>query len=377
MKIKLIILLAFAFSLMACENQEIEQEDFGSTTVYFPFQSPVRTLILGEYDLGFNDNDNNGRFEIGVIMGGVVENKRERRISYALAPELIDPIALGVPDVNVKILPASYYTILQPSLITIPAGSTSGRVTVQLEDAFFDDPLSFGDFGTVNYVIPLRITAIEGIDSLLTGVPIVPNPIKIKADDWNPLPKDYTLFGIKYMNRYQGVYLRRGADNVVGTSSRRVVATNVTTVLNISDNSVYRAEFIERDEVVPVATSGRNSAKVTNRVRRGALASDKNVTLNLAFDASGNITITNVPGDLFTVTGTGKYVLEGDEWGGKKRNVMYLEYQYRDVDVVQERVFGNLVAETTLDLLHTVKDTLVIRDRNVKFEEFTVNLTGL
>ena len=45
---------------------------------------------------------------------------------------------------------------------------------------------------------------------LLTGEPAegVTNPISIKADDWQTLPKDYTLFGIKYMNKYQGIYLR-------------------------------------------------------------------------------------------------------------------------------------------------------------------------
>ena len=53
MKIKYLIICAIAFSFMACENQENEFDDFGSTSVYFPFQTPVRTLIQGKYDLGF------------------------------------------------------------------------------------------------------------------------------------------------------------------------------------------------------------------------------------------------------------------------------------------------------------------------------------
>jgi hypothetical protein len=90
MKIKLVIIFALVISFMACENQEIETDDFGSTHVYFPFQKPVRTLILGEYDLGFNENDNNGKFEIGVRMSGVFSNSTERKVHFELAPELIN-----------------------------------------------------------------------------------------------------------------------------------------------------------------------------------------------------------------------------------------------------------------------------------------------
>lgn len=374
MKVRLIIIFALALSIMACENQEIEVEDFGTTAVYFPFQTPVRTIIQGDYDLGFNDNDNNGKFEIGVRMAGVFTNETDRLVHYELAPDLIDAAALGVDTVNVKVLPSSYYTIEQTSPVTIPSGATDGRIPIQLQDAFFDDPLSFADFGDVHYVIPLKITRVEKLDSILSGVPTVQNPIKIKADDWNPAPKDYTLFGIKFINKYHGKYLRRGADRIVGTSEVFTVSTGITETVNIDTTSVYRADFIVQDEVVDLFTSGRNSTTVTNRVRRGKIPSEDNVTLNLDFDSSENITITNDQGGQFTVTGTGQFVDDGDEWGGERRNVIYLEYQYRDVQVVEESVFGQLTKRTTVDLTHTVKDTLVLRNRDIKFEEFIINL---
>ena len=223
MKIKLII-FAFALCLMACENQDVEFKNFGSTSVYFPFQTPIRTLILGEYDLGFNENDNNHRFEIGVTMSGVYKNEKNRKVYFEFAPELIDAALLGIESVNVQVLPSSYYTIEQESPVTIPVGSFKGRILVQLKDAFFEDPLSFAGEGEVNYVLPLRITDFEELDSLLTGVPLVENPIKIFGDDWEIKPKDYTLFGIKFMNKYQGVYLRRGIDemrNALGETLRR------------------------------------------------------------------------------------------------------------------------------------------------------------
>jgi hypothetical protein len=281
---------------------------------------------------------------------------------------------LGVDTVNVKILPPAYYTIEQQSPVTIPAGSINGRIPVQLNDAFFDDPLAYAEFGEVHYVLPLKITNIEGLDSLLTGIPIVANPIKIKQDDWNPLPKDYTLFGIKFMNKYQGIYLRRGEDKAVGVSENFTAANGGSTeTVSIDTAQVYRAEFVVRDDLVPVTTSGRNKAIVSNRVRRGLIPSTDNVNLELTFDDNGNITINNVAGDKFTVTGTGKFVEDGDEWGGEKRDVIYLDYQYSDVEIAETFLFGSLRTRSEVNLTHTVKDTLVIRNRDVKFEEFVVD----
>ena len=379
MKIKLIIIFGIAMSFMACENQENEFDDFGSTSVYFPFQTPVRTIIQGKYDLGFNENDNNSRFEIGVIMSGVYENGTNRSVSFELAPELIDPAALvGVDNVNVKILPASYYTIEQESPVTIPAGSTKGRIPVQLTDAFFDDPLSFvTENDSVNYVIPLRITGYEGLDSLLTGVPVVDNPIKIKADDWATQPKDYTLFGIKFINKYDGIYLRRGEDKIVGTSEKFTVATGDTEVTVIDTSTVYRQDFVTQDELTPVLTAGRNKTLYSNLIRRAGIPSSGSVSLELTFDDNEEITITNADEESdVDITGTGRFLEDADEWGGESRDAIYLEYQYQDVAIEEEYLFGIiLVSRTTLELTHTVRDTLVIRDRDVKFEEFTVDLT--
>lgn len=346
MKLKFVVIIAIVISLMACENQDNIVEDYGTTSVYFPYQTPIRTLIQGKYDLGFNDNDNNGRFEIGVVMSGVFENKKDRLVYFELAPELIDPSILGVTSVNVKLLPASYYTIEQQSPVTIPAGSVQGRIPIQLTDAFFDDPLAFAGSGKVNYVLPLRITDYEGLDSLLTGVPLISNPIKIKKDDWATAPKDYTLFGIKFMNKYQGVYLRRGVDVMTNSTGQTVTNT-------------YRADYVEKDELVTISTTGRRNVELSNRIRRGSLTSPGDVNFELVFDQNGNCTIRSYNGDTHNVSGSGKFVENGDMWGGKKQDVIYLDYTYRD---------------DTNNETHAVKDTIVIRDRNVKFEEFNVEL---
>ncbi len=339
MKTKLFLLIAVLLGILACENQDTEFGDFGTTACYFPFQTPARTLILGRYDLGFNDNDNNHRFEIGVTMGGVYENKEDRRVYFELAPQLM----VG-HDSIVKVLPVGYYTIETASPVTIPAGSTKGRIMVQLNDAFFDDTLSFAPVNQVNYVVPLLITGVENLDTVLSGTPSVANPSRVVDADWSVLPQDYTLFGIKFINEYHAMYLRRGVD-VMTNSSETSVSTS------------YHNEYVEDDELVMVTTTGRNSVELSNIIRRGSEASPGLVNIELLFNEDGNCTVQSFSGDPNNAGGSGKFVENGDSWGGNPHDVLYLEYYYNDP-----------VNNET----HTVNDTLVVRDRNVIFEEFSL-----
>ncbi|WP_296635688.1 DUF5627 domain-containing protein [Polaribacter sp.] len=341
MKTRLIFLFALTLILAACENQKNEFDDFGSTGVYFPFQTPARSLILGKYDLGFNDNDNNKRFEITVTMGGVYTNDIERKVSFVKAPELLDDVD------NVVALPDNYYNIVTESPVTIPVGSTKGRITIQLTDAFFQDPLSFARVrDSVNYVVPLLITDVENLDFILAGEAAVDNPSRVNETHWSIFPKDFTLFGIKYINKYHAYYLRRGVDVVTDAAGQSI-------------DNVYSNEFIERDELVLATISGENNIELLNRVRRGNNTSPGDVNLELSFDDNNNCIIGSYDSDPYNVTGTGKFVTDGDTWGGKPRDVIYLDYTYIDV----------LNNET-----HAVKDTLVVRDRNVVFEEFSIRL---
>jgi hypothetical protein len=75
--------------------------------------------------------------------------------------------------------------------------------------------------------------------------------------------------------------------------------------------------------------------------------------MQLGFDSNDNCVISTAVGSAFTVTGTGKFVTDGDMWGNIPRNVMHLTY------IVREGANH-----------HAIKDTLVVRDRDVRFEEF-------
>lgn len=335
-------LLLALIALVACNNKDWEYDDFDYTSCYFPYQTPVRTLLLGKYDQGINDNDNNHMFQIGATMAGVYTNDEERTVHYQIDASLLDSVA------NVAALPSHYYEILDASPVKINVGSTKAIINVRLKDAFFNDSLSFNTAANqVSYVIPVVLTEVDGLDSILAGVPAdnVSAPRRYYADDWAVQPKDYTLFGIKYINKYHGNYLQRGVD--VATSSTE------------STTSVYHAEFVEKDEVTRVLTAGYNKVLVTNRIRRGSATSPGNVVLLLTFDDNNNCSVESAEGDTYNVTGSGRMLENGDAWGGKDQDVIYLDYDYNDA----------VNSET-----HSVKDTLVIRDRDVKYEEFEILL---
>ncbi len=335
------ILSVFAVLILAsCNNQDIVYPDYETQAGYFPFQTPIRTLILGDYDQGINENDNNQRFEIGVTMSGVYENEEDRTIHFELDNSLLDNVA------NVQALSPEYYTIETESPVVIPAGDIKGRITIQLNNAFFNDSLSFAPSGMVNYVVPVRITQIENLDTLLSGESAVENPDRVNPADWNVLPKDYTLFGIKFINKYHGHYLRRGLDVMTDASGNEV-------------ENVYSSEYVVRDEVVMVSTSGNQSVMLSNTVRRGGNSSPGNLTMELLFGNDNQCTIVSAPDDAYSISGSGTFADDAGEWGDKARDVIYLDYSYTDA---------------ANNETHAVKDTLVIRDRAVVFEEFTVEL---
>ena len=343
---KSFILLFAVLAMFSCENQPIEFDDFDITTCYFPYQSPARTLILGNYNEGFNDNDNLRQFEIGVTMSGVYENKEDRKVYFELDTALLSNIA------NIKYLPTTHYTIETASPVIIPKGDTKGRIMVKLTDAFFNDPKSVSTFFSVgvlpvcNYAIPLKIIQVEGLDSILSGKAIIANPNRTVASNWSVLPKDYTFFAIKYINKYHGNYLRRGADKVFNSLTNAEIGT-----------TVYRNKIIESSEVVKASTFDLNTISVPSIIRRFNAANGGTLAFKFIFAADGSCKVINNATSV--EIGTGMFKENGDMWGGKLHDVIYLDYSYIDA---------------TKNEKHEVKDTMVIRDRAIGFETFIPTL---
>lgn len=321
-------------ALFSCHNKEVVFPDFAYTTTYFPFQYPVRTLTLGDYYFD-NENDNNLRFEISATMGGVYENKEDRLVDFEVDNSLVDNMFIG--SQQLLPLPSQYYSFVGgKNSLVIPKGELSGSIMVQLTDDFLNDPDAVGPTGAV-YVIPVRITN-STTDSVLVGKPTVDDPDYRVADDWEVAPKNFTLFGINFVNQYHGNYLLRGKSVQEGGPD---------------GTTVYRKLDVESDRVIEVNSASRNTVTYTKEISRNTGSSPGDFTMLITFDDQGNGQITKDPSSGFDVTGTAKFVKDAESWGGKPRSAIYLDY------VVNDGTY-----------LNTAKDTLVYRDKGVYFQEF-------
>ena len=334
-----LIIAGIAVMFAACQNKENEFFDFDYTSVYFPLQTPVRTLSLGD-DRVDNSLDKELKFNIGVSIGGLYTNTKNWSVTVERADDLVlNKILINDKGDTLKILSGEYIQSITPVLpanVTITSGEFNGLMTVQLKDAFLDDPKAFKNV----YVIPLRITA-STADSILTGLPATPNPNPYIASNWTVLPKDYTLFGVKFVNPYHGKYLHRGVDITKDASGATLKTTN------------YRQLYVERDQVVGLVTNGRN--KVISDFIGNTVSTKGDYAMQLTVSSDGTVTISPVPGAKFAVTGTGTFAKaagSGQEWGGEKRDALFLEYRYAEG------------ANT-----HEVRDTMVFRDRQIVFEQ--------
>jgi len=337
MKRTFFISVILIVTLAAC-NKDWTFPDYKYTTVYFPYQSPVRTLVLGK-DLYDNTLDNQHKFLIMATMGGVYENKENISLNVEVDNALAANLKFGSASGDtVLVMPTSYYSLPKGMNIVIPSGKVMGGLEVQLTDAFFQDPLAVKN----TYVIPLKITSVTNADSILSGKSDLPTPDRRKAADWILVPKDYVLFAVKYINPYHGNYLRRGKDEVTGAGGNTSLDTSVA----------YHAPYVEKDEVCNAATKALNQVAISlNAKNKGNINSP--FQMLLTFDAQGKCTITNPATATYTITGNGEFVTDGDMWGNEKRDVLRLKYQ---VD------FGTTI--------HSFTDTIVARDRGVKIETF-------
>lgn len=328
-KLTSIFALASMAMLTACHNADWDFPDFDYTTVYFAYQYPVRTLVLGNDEVFDNTLDNQHKCRIMATMGGVYENETDRTVDITVTNSLCDNLYFSTGE-KVEPMPANYYE-LASNQITIPKGAIMGGVDVQLTDAFFADPKST----ETTYVIPLLMSNVQNADSILSGDPNVPDPDRLISSDWTTQPKDFILYAVKYVNPWDGILLRRGVDQITSGGTTTTVTRH--------------HEFVEDDETVEFTTRSLTVAQWALTLNQ------QTCNILLTFDDNKCTLSSDTPG--CTVSGTGEFVEKGekDSFNGKDRDVLYLDY--------------------TVDLggtQYATRDTLVMRDRQVKGEWFTV-----
>jgi hypothetical protein len=334
---KIIFALLIGYSLLtSCRNDKIEFPDYKYTTVYFANQSPVRTILLGTTYVSDNSLDNSHQCIIYASLGGVYSNKNEHTLDVVVDNSLCNKLTFeSATGDQVVPMPSNYYKLPADMKITIPTGSMMGGLKVQLTDAFFADPLATKK----TYVIPLRISKATNADSILSGVAVNGSARnRVVASDWSVVPKDYVLYALKYKNPWDAIYLRRGIEKSPDTTV------------------IYHQKYVEYDQVVSdVATLSMDKLLISLKGKaKGNL--DLPFQLVAKFDKSGNCALSPPDAANYTITGNGKYVANGDAWGDRKRDVLYLDYQVK---------FGTST--------HTITDTLVLRDRAESFQLFTPN----
>ncbi len=336
---KAFIFLLILTGMTACDNQKQEFPDFELQAVYFPIQSPLRTLSLGE-DRVDNTLDREHKLDIAMSIGGMYDNYQNWTVDYVVDPSLTNNafISAGVPLIA---LPESYYTLNPLNTAIIHKGSFNGLIRVELADAFFNDSIAV----TGQYVIPLRITGTSA-DSVLSGKKMKPGEADRRiAADWESgkAPKDWVLYGIKYVNAYHGTYLHRGRD---------IVSTGGV----ITDTVVFRNRYVEKDLIIKLTTLDTKTVYTNGVAAKVSNTGKYAMTLEFgnAEGGSGPVTITPRAGSSYSVAGSGEYhdlSSTTETWTGLKWQSMYLNYTYTEG------------ANT-----HQVADTLVFRDRGIKYE---------
>ena len=325
-------IMAAAAGLSSCKNFEITHPDFKYTSAYFPYQFPVRTLVLGNsiYD---NTNDNNHQFMISLHMGGVYENNKARTFDIAVDNSLSDSLLFNAGGDTVQAMPTKYYT-LESEQITIPAGKLYGGVTVQLSDAFFQDKNAL----KLTYIIPVRITEAPDVDTILNGQTELPGADPRITADWGVPPKNFTMFAVKYVNEFHGTYFHYGK----GTTSDQTG--------NTVEDTTYMEKEMVNNPTTQLITTGRNDVALKFFLNSTVMAGE--TTLLLHFE-QGKCTISAPDDSSYTATGSGTFEEGAYSWGNKQRDGIALNYKITK---------GNYTFTGT--------DVLVLRDRGIVMETY-------
>lgn len=348
MKIQSRLIALFAISVtmfVSCKNGDVDFPDYdGGITVYFPYQYPVRTLVMGtdEYDTSV---DKEHCCVIQSTMGGTYGG-RDITVNVDIDETLCDGLSFsdGSP---VKPMPENYYEFVDGQQLKYD-GTRHGKMKVHFTDAFFADPAS----ATTTYVIPLVMTSQTGADQILVGEydkeAFSTAPART-SDDWTVRPMDYVLYCVTYKSKYDAFWSRSGE-------------------LTVGDKTIVHPnpdDFASKTDFYDPVVNGEDCQTKTIALNKVSYVVSYNVNgfsvnnceLILTFDDNDNCTIeSNTSG--VTVTGNGKYTKDGavKAWGNKDRDIINLEY---------------VIVKGDQQL--KVKDQLVWKRSGVSVEEFMSN----
>lgn len=154
-----LLLIVVSFSMVSCYDDYVK--DFDNDAIYFPRPFNVRTVVVGE----------GMRIKVGTVLGGVIQNDRDRNVEFRLnndlvTSELLTLMKKGDPHIKNSLsgvsklipLPAHYFKLSDDSKMIIKKGMHTGTVVVEI------DSLNFvTDSKTIqaNYVLPFEIVSAD------------------------------------------------------------------------------------------------------------------------------------------------------------------------------------------------------------------------
>ena len=353
---------ALTLTYASCYNADKEFPDYeGGTTAYFAYQFPVRTLVLGN-DIYDNTLDNAHKCQIWSTMGGAYGG-RDAYADIVVDESLCDNLYFvdegGNPAAPVLPMPSSYYSLASNQIAY--NGDSRGYVEVQFTDAFFSDPKAIEN----TYVIPLVMTGVRGIDQILTGTPLEgQSPSRTDTENWGVLAKDYVLYCVKYMNPWQGKYIRRGVDNVTEKGKVTQVVRQDFSLVNSDLEHLKENPVNANDEVCGITTKNMSQAIFPVSFK----TSGASLSCNLILSFDGNKCTISTDDENVTATGSGEFIAKGTEkseykdfqWGSNngelvQRDILRLAY---DVNFSKDNVQVS------------TNDTLVVQTRESNKREF-------
>ena len=324
---------AMALTYSSCYNADHEFPDYeGGTTAYFAYQFPVRTLVLGN-DIYDNTLDNAHKCQIWSTMGGAYGGRdayADIVVDESLCNNLYFVDEGGNPANPVLPMPSSYYNLLSNAIAY--NGDSRGYVEVQFTDAFFNDEKAIEN----TYVIPLLMTGVRGIDHILTGTPFEgQSPSRTNTDNWSVLAKDYVLYCVKYMNPWQGKYIRRGVDNVTERGKTTTVVRQDFSLVNSDLERLKENPVNANDEVCGITTKNMSQAIFPVSFK----TSGASLSCNLILTFDGNNCTISTDDENVTATGSGEFITKGTQmpeykdfqWGSNNgepvhRDILRLAY---------------------------------------------------
>jgi len=337
------------------EGGDENPDNDNGTRAYFAYQNPVHTLVLGN-DIYDNSLDNAHKCRIWSTMGGAYSGC-DAVVSVIIDESLCNNLYFlddrGYERAKVLPMPQDYYNYDEVKNATINYnGDSRGYLEIQFKDAYFNDPQSI----YTTYVIPVRMTGVTGLGGIFTGTPNVEDPVRTNPQDWSVQPKDYILYCVKYMNPWQGKYIRRGVDLVTENGVTTNIVRKDFSLINYNPGYYEGNPVNANDEVCAITTKNMKQAIFPVSFK----TSNAYIACNLILTFEGNTCTISTDDENVTATGSGEFIIKGTErseykdyqWGSNngepvQRDILRLAYNVNFTDKnIQIATADTMVVQT-------------------------------